>query len=273
MLDHILLWIALLLAPLSPRLPHGAGVLGGDGCTCGPAEYAAFPGAWVMDYSYKHAPPPGHLYVRQTYKNDSPLMMGQIAARYPGSVWVLGNEPNDPNQDHQPPDEYAATARAQAWAIHAADPTAVLVSAGLAEGSTWWAQAIVDRLGADFFDAWDIHSYNLEGDPYDASTVQARVLRFRAWMQATGQGAKPLIVGEYGLPPGATDLVQGLGYQRTTTQWLQECGCVTAWAWFNLRAAPHWPAGLLTTQGYLTPYGLAYGKAARIGGHSAHRPR
>src|SRR5437763_678054 len=87
----------------------------------------------------------------------------------------------------------AGPAHPEAAAPQAADPTPAMLSAGHAEASTWWAQAIVDAGGATLFDGRVIHWHTLVGDPYDVTVLHAGVRRFHAWVDSRGYGPLPLI--------------------------------------------------------------------------------
>ena len=117
--------------------------------------------------------------------------------RRPIRTWQVFNEPNLRGYWSVQPFEhdYVATLRAAASGIHAVDPGATVVLAGLANDS-WRALRAIYAVGArGSFDAVAIHPY--------AGTVAnvVRIVRYaRRVMQTNGDGALPIWVTEFSWP-------------------------------------------------------------------------
>ena len=140
-----------------------------------------------------------------------------MAARYRGRVlaYIVWNEPNLAIEwEGQPPDPagYVSLLCAARSAIHAADPEALVVSAGLAPTNHTDTSALDDRLylqamytagAAGCFDILGAHPYGFAyppDDPHDAHDGLnfARLADLRAIMVAEGDGDKPIWATELG---------------------------------------------------------------------------
>lgn len=151
---------------------------------------------------------------------------GEVAARYQGRIaaYQVWNEPNLSREwgERSPdPAEYTALLKVCYEAIKAADPQAIVISAGLAPTGTQPPQAMPDSdflqgmydAGAGaYFDVLGLHApgYNAppETSPAEAATNPAygegrwfafrRVEDMRAIMVANGDGAKQVAILEMG---------------------------------------------------------------------------
>jgi hypothetical protein len=98
------------------------------------------------------------------YGRGGPFWAGRGSAR-PITAWQVWNEPNVPNEWAADPwpSTYVDLVRAGAAAIHAADPAATVVGAGLTNSGlapAWVAlQRLYDAGGAGLFDAVAVHPY------------------------------------------------------------------------------------------------------------------
>lgn len=140
-------------------------------------------------------------------------------ARYPAvRAWQIGNEP----QLDQGLTDYARFHEITYEAIRRADPTAVVVMAGLAGNMTTGADfedtgfdAVLDELGGCCVDVFDLHFY---GDPLGGTTATAQGERlvgygdfedvasfYRARLDARGYTATRLWTTENGTPSGTWD--------------------------------------------------------------------
>jgi hypothetical protein len=160
------------------------------------------------------------------------LAILQLAARRnPGSLWLIGNEPDVIVQDDATPEQYAKSYGIAYRAIKEADPSAQVAIAGVAQ-PTPLRMAYLDRVleayrqqyGEEMpVDVWNVHAYilreerdswgvgippGMEGDQgklyeieqhADMDIFRQQVADFRRWMAERGQRDKPLIVSEYGL--------------------------------------------------------------------------
>jgi len=193
------------------------------------------------------------------------------------AVWLVGNEPNDPNQDAMSPCAYARFYR---WAEDVAsrsDWGARLVPAGIADADIAYAEAFLACYRRLYgreprVAAWNIHNYILDegASQYDVRTFQERIVAFRDWMDDIGHGGLPLLLTEYGVLYGsgccdhpAEPPEPGVAFLAATTRWLQQTDHVQAWAWFCLDSrggsgASQFNGDLLSPEGALSPFGQAY---------------
>lgn len=144
-------------------------------------------------------------------------IVGRVAARYRGRVhaYILWNEPNlaaEWGGRSPDPAAYAALLRAAHAAVKAADPEALVVSAGLAPTNEVNEQALDDRLylrglyaaGArDYFDVLGAHPYGFAYPPDDPPGAHeglnfARLQELRQIMVENGDGEKPVWATELG---------------------------------------------------------------------------
>lgn len=162
---------------------------------------------------------------------DLAAIYGQAKAR-PGSVWLIGNEPDVRWQDDATPEEYACHYY-QAWrAIKLADPSAQVAIGGISQVTPLrlrYLDAILESYREQFgapmqVDVWNMHAFVLQekagawgvdvppgfedatdgvlwdvADHNDLSLVEEQVRRMRAWMAERGERDKPLYITEYGI--------------------------------------------------------------------------
>jgi hypothetical protein len=265
------------IAPL-PR-GYGVAVFGDRGSR---ADLDLLGPVWYYDYHAEGADWGSHLRILMVRPTDklSDAELRHLVALHPDHWWMLGNEPNDPAQDNQPPATYARFYAHTAAVIRAADPTAGIMPAGIANADAQWAAAFRTQYeqmtgAAPQVDAWNIHNYLLDtADPYDLGEFQRRIGHFRAWMAAVGDGDRPLVLSEFGVRYGAgccnrplDVLGDGLVFMRRAITWLEESGQVDSWAWFTLDSGDlDYDGNLLrpAVPGTLSPYGRLYGDHARM---------
>jgi hypothetical protein len=155
----------------------------------------------------------------------------KTARANPGSLWLLGNEPDVAWQDNATAEQYAATYGKLYPIIKAADPTALVAIAGVSQSTplrlaylddilaAYWAQ-----YGAEMpVDVWNVHAFILReeqgswgvgippgmaeqqgqlweiDDHADMEILKQQVVDFRRWMAERGFRDKPLIISEYGI--------------------------------------------------------------------------
>ena len=163
----------------------------------------------------------------------------EIAAHNPGSLWLVGNEPDCIWQDNVWPETYAEQYHDIYYALKEADPTCQVAIGGVVQATplrlqwldrVWnWYQA---RYGETMpVDVWNVHNFILQErkgswgceippginatagmlygiDDHDNMTYfRQQIEAFRRWMAEKGQQNKPLIVSEYGIL-----FHEGLGY-------------------------------------------------------------
>jgi hypothetical protein len=161
-----------------------------------------------------------------------PSTLAAIARANPGSLWLIGNEPDVKWQDNVEPAVYARLYHEAYAAIKAADPSAVVAAGGVSQPTPLrlrYLDAVLaayrEQFGAAMpADAWHVHNFILreerdswgvdippglpedrgmlyEIDDCDNLEIFRRQVRdFRRWMAAHGFQDRPLIVSEYGIP-------------------------------------------------------------------------
>ncbi|NLT74353.1 MAG: hypothetical protein GXX94_09225 [Chloroflexi bacterium] len=158
--------------------------------------------------------------------------IAQIAQRHPGSLWMIGNEP-DSYYHGAPllPAVYAHTYQRVAGIIRQADPDALLANGALVQptpcrlaylGIVWntYLATYGERMPVD---VWNMHGFILREvyGEYGASTppgvpkscgidyatrdadnlgiLNTNIRRLRQWLADHGEREKPLIISEYGI--------------------------------------------------------------------------
>ena len=167
---------------------------------------------WATDASGALDAPP-------TNPNDYADFAAQVAARYRGQIaaYIIWNEPNLAREwGNQPPDPaaYVALLKTAATRLRAIDPSARIVSAGLAPTNDSNATALDDRayLRAMYaagargaFDILGAHPYSFANPPDDPRGAHGelnflRLQDLRDIMVANGDAAKSIWVTEFGYP-------------------------------------------------------------------------
>ncbi len=138
---------------------------------------------WYTDFDFRGAVFGAHQRLYLVESKSDWANLPDIARQHRGEWWQFGNEPNDPNQDNLSPAEYAARYHDFYFALKAADATASIIPAGVANADWRWADAFREAYRARFgryprVDGWSIHNYLLDrcGDALDVNRFQARVL-------------------------------------------------------------------------------------------------
>jgi hypothetical protein len=161
--------------------------------------------------------------------------LDRIARANPGSLWLIGNEPDVLSQDSVEPDEYARIYHDVYTLLKGADPTCRVAIGGVTQPTPLRLQYLDMVLDAyrDLYgqtipvDVWNVHAFILREergswgvdippgmsvdqgrlfemeDHDDVEIFQQQIMDFRGWMAEKGERDKPLIVSEYGilLPP------------------------------------------------------------------------
>ena len=205
------------------------------------------PPAWVSPAGAALNAPPADL-------GDYARFASAVAARYQGRMagYIIWNEPNLAlNWGGQPPDPAAYTAllKAAFTAIKAADPDALVISAGLAATNQQDASALDDRLflqamltagAASYFDVLGAQAYGFGQPPNDphgahAGLNLARVFDLHEALVTAGSGKKPVWATEFGWA------VSGLGQTVTPAQQAEYTAAAFGqatldWPWLQLLA-------------------------------------
>lgn len=194
---------------------------------------------WYLDWRARAGPPrPGGLeYVQMVRLKGGVLRpdaetLAAIARANPGSLWLIGNEPDVKWQDNVEPAAYARLYHQAYTAIKGADPTARVAIGGVSQPTPLrmrYLEAVLaayrEQFGAAMpVDVWNVHNFILReergswgvdippGLPDDRGILyeiddsgnleafRRQIWDFRRWMAAQGYGGWPLIVSEYGIP-------------------------------------------------------------------------
>lgn len=172
--------------------------------------------------------------------------LADIAQRSPGSLWLIGNEPDVIWQDNATPEQYVQVYHDVYAALKQADPTSRIAIAGVTQPSPLRLQYLDrilalyrERFGQDMpIDVWNVHNFILPerrgdwgaeippgltansgqiveiDDHDDLARFKQQIVDFRRWMAERGFRDKELIVSEYGVLM-YEDL--GFNYERVRT--------------------------------------------------------
>jgi len=164
--------------------------------------------------------------------NFGPNGLGPIVQANPGSVWLVGNEPDSTHgQDDTMPDMYARIYHDTYYFIKGIDPTAKVANAAVIQPTPLrllYLDMILASYRAQFgspmpVDVWNMHFYiirEVKGDwggdyppgvdapigrdyslrdHVDINIFKSLVMDFRSWLYRNGYVDKPLIVSEWGV--------------------------------------------------------------------------
>ncbi len=194
---------------------------------------------WYLAWQVKQAPElPGDIRFVQMvyingdlYKPDLPQILIAVQGN-PGSLWLIGNEPDVKWQGNATPEQYAAIYGPLYKAIKEADPTAQVAIGGISQPTPLRIEyierilaAYEDQYGEPMpVDVWNIHAFILReerdswgvdippgmddvnagtlyeiADHADMVIFRQQIVDFRRWMAGKGFRDKPLLVSEYGI--------------------------------------------------------------------------
>jgi len=154
-----------------------------------------------------------------------------IARQRPGSLWLIGNEPDVPVQDNVTPQKYAAAYQTIYSALKEADPTSRIAIGGVTQPTPLRLQyldlilaAYRDQFGQAMpIDVWNVHNFILQekrdgwgvdippglsvddgtlytiDDSDNLAIFRRQIIDFRRWMADRGYRNSELIVSEYGV--------------------------------------------------------------------------
>jgi hypothetical protein len=193
---------------------------------------------WYLAWRVEQEPPlPGDIRFVQMVKvfgdTYKPRLSRILAAVHnnPGSLWLIGNEPDVVWQGNATPEQYAATYGVLYAAIKEADPTAQVAIGGVSQPTPLrieYLERILAAYEAQYgtpmpVDVWNVHAFILreerdswgvgippgmdvdQGTLYeiedhdDMAIFQEQIVGFRRWMAEKGFRDKPLLVSEYGI--------------------------------------------------------------------------
>jgi len=222
---------------LSPSERFGVEVVRQEG-TIEDYDVGQLHAGWYYDVATSLNPsrPAGMEYVqtirvfRGTYSPDL-ATLGAIVDNNPGSVWLIGNEPDCIWQDDSLPSEYAAVYHELYAFIKGRDPSARIAIGGIVQPTPLRLEYLEMVLAAYQslygepmpVDVWNIHNMILreergswgceippgidddQGMLYEVQDndnieiFRRHIVAFRQWMEDKGERNKPLIVSEYGV--------------------------------------------------------------------------
>lgn len=165
-----------------------------------------------------------------SYSPDLPTL-ARVAASRPGSLWIIGNEPDVKWQDNVLPGDYARLYHRLYVFLKEQDPSCRVAIGGVSQATPLrlrYLEAVLaaykDEYGVKMpVDVWNVHAFILreEADSWgvdippgfsdeagqlyqvedhdDMSIFKRQIEEFRRWMKAQGEQDKPLIVSEYGI--------------------------------------------------------------------------
>jgi hypothetical protein len=164
------------------------------------------------------------------YSPDLPTL-AEVAAQRPGSLWLIGSEPDVMWQDNVRPDDYACLYHDLYIFLKEQDPSCRIAIGAVSQPTPLRLRYLEAILNAyQYFygtkmpvDVWNVHAFILReeanswgvdippGFPYktgelyeiedhdDMTIFQGQIVAFRRWMKDHGEQDKPLIVSEYGI--------------------------------------------------------------------------
>jgi hypothetical protein len=197
---------------------------------------------WYLNWQVERDPPrPGGIAFWQMirvseegYRPGAETIRAAARAN-PGSVWIIGNEPDVAWQDNTTPEQYAHRYGELYRLLKAADPTCRVAVGGVSQPTPLRLayldrvlSAYRDRYGTSLpADLWSVHNFVLReehdswgvgippgvnagsgalyeiADHDDLTIFQDQLLDFRRWMAKRGYRERPLVVSEWGIlmPP------------------------------------------------------------------------
>ena len=197
---------------------------------------------WYSDWKTRRDPlrPGGIDYAQLVYVESGVVgaalhSLTEYAADNPGSLWLVGNEPESDLQGRNTPEQYARAYQGVYGAIKSGDPTAQVAAGGIIQPTPlrlMWLDQVLASYQQLFgtpmpVDVWSIHAYILqevqyswgagipvgidatEGMLYDLqendslAIFHQHIVNFRTWMKQRGYQNRPLVISEYGvlMPP------------------------------------------------------------------------
>ena len=167
---------------------------------------------------------------KEGYRPDEAEIRAAVAVN-PGSVWLIGNEPDVVWQDNTTPERYAELYHELYHFLKSADATCQVAIGGVSQPTplrlAYLERVLVayqSRYGEPMpVDVWNVHGFLLREergswgvsippgfeatagvlygieDHDDLEAFQSQILSFRRWMAQHGQRDRPLVVSEYGI--------------------------------------------------------------------------
>jgi len=223
----------------APAERFGFNVARENGRTITDYNVAPLRGHWYLDYTTQQAPPAttGMVYaqmIRPPFWKSSAFTttVEAIIENNPGTLWIVGNEPERDKQDSLTAGAYADFYHKVYHFLKARDPDAHVAIAGVVQ-STPLRRRYLDLILSEYqsrygvampIDVWTLHAFILpennvwgasiplgleafahEGMQYtleehaDMTIFKNNIIAFRQWMADRGYRNKPLLITEYGI--------------------------------------------------------------------------
>jgi len=202
--------------------------------------------------------------IDKIFECDKPII-ADVASRYPGAWYQIGNEPNW--YPYIRSDYYAYQFRLYEQYIHALDPTAKLMTGGItlfsADWTDWMGWLLEENL---LVDIWVIHpyAYGWPNGEVSAKGTIAEIQSYRAYLDTHGLSDAPILIGEFSDASGNSQVAELAKYAQLTTRWLTlnwEAHNIIGWYWWGVTTLAMGNAGLFGSpysMDTITPVGKAY---------------
>lgn len=202
-------------------------------------------------------------------------------AAHPDRYWVIGNEPNVPNQDNLSPVAYAKLYHDWAERIRNISPTAKIINGGIVNWPDVSSALIyISRFREEhrklyniypIVDVWSVHAYPPVGMDSDGrlhsvcDTAQPkRMVRDSvAYLRGIGESA-PVWLTELGMDWSTDGDPCVALFMSEMVSWLKQTRLVDRWYWFSTNASTEGLGGnLVNADGTVTTLGRLYADLSR----------
>lgn len=228
--------------------------------------------------------PPRHSYDVDTESILDPTWTSTWVQTHPGKVYIIGNEPDNPQLDAgdgMTPVQYARMYHVYHEFIKAIDPTARLAVAGLVATAdtasvngdiAWWNQ-VLDYYRTTFgeempIDIWNCHFYTPVGLLDPDRIIADYVVPFRHYVDTVSGGiyaGREIWCTEFGVAMWSTPLDPGYmaEFAQQLCPRLEANGAISRFFWFLGPYEATWrDSALLSAQNVPTVIGVAYSALA-----------
>lgn len=213
---------------------------------------------------------------------DNPTQFANWIKAHPGKVWILGNEPDHPQQDDMSQSQCAKMFKTYRDFILKYDPSARLAIGGITGGSTAakltysksWLQSLLNSYKSQYntpmpIDIWNVHSYAGGYQAEDPDKIINEFIQpFVNWVHTVDSGAysnsevwiTEFPIGEWW---GALGQENVIAFAKTYLPRVEAAG-VSRFFWFASQDWDGWwtNIGLLSRDGSVSPLGQAYSELA-----------
>ncbi len=193
---------------------------------------------WYSDWGVSLSPPrPGGIeyaqlvWVDQGSYSPGLVQLGPVVDANPGSLWIVGNEPESIHQGNSTPQQYAAAYHDLYAFIKGRDPSAQIAIGGVTQPTPLrlhWLDLVLQQYQSMYsegmpVDVWNTHCYILQERKYfggcdipvglsdtvgrlytiddhaNVAIFQQLIVEMRTWMRDRGYRDTPLIISEFGV--------------------------------------------------------------------------